>query len=129
MSINVAQFRTDFPEFADAARYTPTMINFWSGIGEKVISNDRWGGLFTQGLELFTAHNIVLAAGNKSAAASGSAPGQANGVVTAKKVGDVGVNYDNNTSMELDAGHWNQTTYGRQYIRLARLIGQGCVQL
>ena len=41
MSMNVAQFRTDFPEFADAARYTPTMINFWSGIGEKVISSDR----------------------------------------------------------------------------------------
>lgn len=129
MSMNVAQFRTDFPEFADAARYTPTMINFWSGIGEKVVSSDRWGELYNQALELFTAHNIVIAAGNKGAAASGSMPGQANGVVMAKKVGSVGVNYDTASAMELNAGHWNQTTYGRQYIRLARLIGQGCVQL
>lgn len=129
MSMNVAQFRTDFPEFADAARYTPTMINFWSGIGEKVISSDRWGELFNQGLELFTAHNIVLAAGNKGAAAAGSIPGQAGGVVQHKQVGSVNVNYDTASAMELDAGHWNQTTYGRQYIRLARLIGQGCVQL
>ena len=85
--------------------------------------------MFNQGLELFTAHNIVLAASNKTASASGSVPGQAGGVVSAKKVGSVGVNYDTVSAMELDAGHWNQTTYGRQYIRLARLIGQGCVQL
>lgn len=129
MTMDVAKFRVDFPEFADANRYTPSMINFWSGIGEKVISADRFGDLYVSALELFTAHNCVLAAGNKTAAASGSVPGQANGVVTAKKVGDVGVNYDNTTSMEIDAGHWNQTTYGRQYIRLARMIGQGCYQL
>jgi hypothetical protein len=85
--------------------------------------------LYNQGLELFTAHNIVLAAGNKASAAQGSIPGQANGVLTSKKVGSVGVTYDNTSAMELDAGHWNQTTYGRQYIRLARLLGQGCYQL
>lgn len=129
MALDVAKFRNDFPEFADAARYTPTSINFWAGIGEKVVSQDRWGDLYNQGLELFTAHNIVLAAGNKTAAATGAVPGQANGVVSAKKVGDVGINYDNTTALELNAGHWNQTTYGRQYIRLARLLGQGCYQL
>lgn len=129
MAMDVAKFRNDFPEFADASRYTPTMLSFWSGIGEKLISADRWGDLFTQGLELFTAHNAVLAAGNKTAAASGSLPGQAGGVVQHKAVGSVNVNYDTAAAMELDAGHWNQTTYGRQYIRLARLLGQGCYQL
>lgn len=129
MALDVAKFRTDFPEFADAARYTPAIVNFWAGIGEKMISPDRWGDLYNQGLELFTAHNIVLAAGNKASAAQGSIPGQTNGVLTSKKVGSVGVTYDNTSAMELDAGHWNQTTYGRQYIRLARLLGQGCYQL
>lgn len=129
MALDVAKFRTDFPEFADAARYTPAIVNFWAGIGEKMISSDRWGDLYNQGLELFTAHNIVLAAGNKASAAQGSIPGQTNGVLTSKKVGSVGVTYDNTSAMELDAGHWNQTTYGRQYIRLARLLGQGCYQL
>lgn len=129
MALDVAKFRNDFPEFADAARYPNAMLNFWAGIGEKVISTDRWGELFTQGLELFTAHNIVLAAGNKSASAQGSLPGQAGGVVQSKAVGSVNVSYDTAAAMELDAGHWNQTTYGRQYIRLARLIGQGCYQL
>lgn len=127
--MDVAKFRTDFPEFADATRYTPTMLTFWSGMGEKLISSDKFGDLFTQAVELFTAHNAVLAAGNKSATASGALPGQAGGVVASKAVGSVNVSYDTTAAMETNAGHWNQTTYGRQYIRLARLIGQGCYQL
>jgi hypothetical protein len=127
--MNVAKFRNDFPEFADAARYTPTMLTFWSGLGEKLISSDKFGDLYTQVVELFTAHNAVLAAGNKSATASGALPGQAGGVVASKAVGSVNVSYDTAAAMETNAGHWNQTTYGRQYIRLARLIGQGCYQL
>ena len=127
--MDVAQFRTDFPEFAGAVRFPNGTITFWSGLGEKLISQDRFGDMWVQAVELFTAHNIVLAASNKTASASGSVPGQAGGVVSAKKVGSVGVNYDTVSAMELDAGHWNQTTYGRQYIRLARLIGQGCYQL
>lgn len=127
--MDVAKFRTDFPEFADASRYTPTTIAFWSGIGEKVISQDRFRELYVAALELFTAHNLVLAAGNKAAAASGALPGGAGGAIASKAVGSVNVSYDNASSMELNAGHWNQTTYGRQYIQLARLIGQGCYQL
>ena len=129
MALDVAKFRTDFPEFADASRYTPAMLAFWSGIGEKVVSADRFGDLYSGAIELFTAHNCVLAAGNKTAAANGSIPGSAGGVVQSKAVGSVNVSYDTASAMELDAGHWNQTTYGRQYIRLARLIGQGCYQL
>ena len=127
--MDVAKFRTDFPEFADAARYTPTMLTFWSGMGEKLISSDKFGDLYTQAVELFTAHNAVLAAGNKSATETGALPGQAGGVVASKAVGSVNVSYDTAAAMETNAGHWNQTTYGRQYIRLARLIGQGCYQL
>ena len=127
--MDVAKFRTDFPEFADASRYTANTVTFWSGIGEKLVSQDRFGDLYTAAVELFTAHNLVLAAGNKAAAASGALPGGAGGAVASKAVGSVNVSYDTASSLELNAGHWNQTTYGRQYIRLARLIGQGCYQL
>lgn len=127
--MDIAKFRNDFPEFADASRYTPTMLTFWSSMGEKLISANRFGDLFTQAVELFTAHNAVLAAGNKTASATGALPGQAGGVVASKAVGSVNVSYETASAMETDAGHWNQTTYGRQYIRLARLIGQGCYQL
>lgn len=124
--MNIDQFRSDFPEFAD---YPASTIKFWSDVGEKLISKDRFGGLYDQALALFTAHNIVLAANNDRADAAGGLPGTATGVVENKSVGSVSVAYDNTQTVELDAGHWNQTTYGRQYIRLARMIGAGCYQL
>lgn len=127
--LDVAKFRNDFPEFSNGTRYTDAAINFWSGIGDKLLSPDRWGDLHTQGLSLFTAHNIALAAGNSATAGAGGVPGQTNGVVSAKTVGSASVSYDVASLSELNAGHWNQTVYGRQYIRLVRLLGQGCYQL
>ena len=127
--MDIAQFRTDFPEFADAVRFPNGTITFWSGLGEKLNSQDRFGDMWVQAVELFTAHNLVLAAGNVAASAAGGLPGGTAGAVKSKAVGSVIVSYDTAGSMEINAGHWNQTTYGRQYIHLVRLIGQGCYQL
>ncbi len=127
--MDIALFRINFPEFADGARFPSSTITFWSNLGEQLISADRFGSIFTQAVELFTAHNVVLAAGNVSSAAAGGMPGQTGGVVASKAVGSVNVSYDTASAMETGAGHWNQTIYGRQYIRIARLIGQGCYQL
>lgn len=127
--MDVALFRTDLPEFADSVRFPSSTITFWSNLGEQLISTDRFGSIWTQAVELFTAHNVALAAGNVSSAAAGGVPGQISGVVASKAVGSVSVSYDTASAMEGNAGHWNQTIYGRQYIRLARLIGQGCYQL
>lgn len=127
--MDITQFRTQFPEFADAARYTDDTITFWSGIGEQLISADRFGNLFTQAVSLFTAHNLVLQAGNIASSASGAIPGTTGGAVASKTVGSVSVSYDNASAMEPGAGHWNQTVYGRQYVQLVRLFGQGCYQL
>lgn len=124
-----SQFRSDFPEFADAARYPDAMLTMWAGIGEKVTSADRFGDLFSHAVELFVAHNIVLASGNVEASATGGSPGGKTGSIQQKKVGSVSVTYNNEASMLPGAGHWNLTTYGKQYIQLSRLIGAGCVQL
>lgn len=124
-----AQFRLDFPEFADVSRFPDSALNFWAGIGEKLISSDRFGDLYSQALNLFTAHNITLAAGNVLTAASGGLPGSGSGIVSSKAVGSVSVSYDTGAAMMTNAGHWNQTVYGRQYIQLVRLMATGCVQL
>lgn len=127
--MNVSQFRTDLPEFADGTRFPDAQLTFWSGIGEKLISADRFDTLYVNAVELFTAHNLTLAIANKETVAAGGLPGGASGVIAGKTVGSISVNYDNSATMALNAGHWNQTTYGRQYIQLARLIGGGCLQL
>lgn len=127
--MDVALFRVDLPEFADSARFPSSTITFWSSLGEQLISVDKFGGLYTQATELFTAHNITLAAGNVAACAAGGLPGGSGGPVSGKAVGSVNVSYDNASVMLPNAGHWNQTTYGRQYIQLIRLLGNGCYQL
>lgn len=127
--MNLEQFRADFPEFADVLRFPDSMLTFWSGIGEQLISSDRFGGLYAQAVELFAAHNITLAAQNSAASAAGGSPGGVGGPVASKAVGSVSVSYDNASVMLPNAGHWNQTTYGRLYVSIVRMIGQGCYQL
>ena len=127
--MDLTQFRLDFPEFSDTTRFPNSSLTFWSGMGERLISADRFGDLYTQAVELFTAHNITLAAQNSAASAAGGLPGGAGGPISSKAVGSVNVSYDNASVMLPNAGHWNQTVYGRQYIQLVRLIGQGAYQL
>lgn len=127
--MDLAQFRLDFPEFSDTSRFPNSSLTFWSGMGERLISADRFGDLYNQAVELFTAHNITLAAQNAAASAAGGLPGGAGGPISSKAVGSVNVSYDNASVMLPNAGHWNQTVYGRQYIQLVRLIGQGAYQL
>lgn len=127
--MNIATFRQDFPEFGDAARFPDPMITLWSKVGEAQISADRFGDVYPQAIELFTAHNITLAAGNVAASATGAMPGGNGGPVSQKKVGQVAVSYDTQASMLPGAGHWNMTTYGRQFAQMLRLFGAGCVQL
>jgi Protein of unknown function (DUF4054) len=123
------KFRLDFPEFDNATVYPNTFLLFWSTVAAQLIDANRWASLYTQGVELFVAHNVALQQAGIATAANGGIPGGANGVLSAKTVGNVSINYDNADVMLPNAGHWNQTTYGRQYLQLARLLGSGCVQL
>lgn len=124
-------FRAAFPEFADAARYPDAMLDFWSGIGERLMfpQKHRWDTVYDYGLQLFVAHNITIASQNVKAGAAGGVPGGVSGPTTSKSVGSVSVSYDAASSIELNAGHWNLTTYGKMLIHLARMIGAGGVQI
>lgn len=123
-----AQFRTDFPEFASTTDYTGSMLDFWSSIAAELVSLDKWGNLYNQGISLFVAHNLVLQRKNMNAA-SGGVPGTSTGMLASKAVGRVSVGYDNSNVALDNGGQWNLTTYGMQYLQLARMIGVGGVQL
>lgn len=127
--ITSSTFRTDFPEFESEVMYPTTMITFWLSIADKMILVDRWDEMKDFGVELFVAHQVTLAKTNLNAKAVGGLPGQNLGPANSKSVGEVSVGYDTNMSMELGAGHWNLTTYGKQFIRLARIFGAGAIQL
>lgn len=123
------QFRQDFPEFADTTQYTESAVNLWLTLGGKTLDPDRWCDYLDIGLELFTAHNLSLAAGNQLAAMAGGAPGQVKGPVTSKSVDKVSVGYDSGAATLQDGGFFNLTTYGIQFLQFARMVGTGGIQL
>lgn len=130
MTATAATLRQHFPEFADETTYPDTNVEFWLGIAAKLVNESRWGELTDLGQELFAAHKLVLEFQAQASADTGSAPGTAQGgVVSGKSVDKVSVNYDTGAAAELDAGHWNMTTFGKRYIRLARMMGAGPIQV
>lgn len=127
--MNIVQFRKDLPEFSDTARYTDEVITFWATIAETMVVAKRWKTMTDTGVKLYVAHEITLAANNIKTGSIGGTPGSSPGIATSKTVGSVTVAYDANVGAEKDAGWWNLTTYGKQFIRLAKILGAGAIQL
>lgn len=127
--MDAATFRQNFPEFGSAGLYPDSQVNYWLALGGKLLPEGRWADLLDDGLQLFVAHNLVLERQAQASAATGAPPGQAAGMVSGKTVDKVSVSYDTGSAMEAEAGHWNLTTYGQRFVRLARLIGSGGLQL
>lgn len=127
--MDLTQFRLDFPEFSDTAKYPDSQLTFWSTVAEAQVNECAWGSMKPFGVKLYVAHEITLAAQNTKAAAVGGTPGQSGGIANNKTVGSVTVGYDSSTTTEKDAGWWNLTNYGKQFIRLARMYGAWAIQL
>lgn len=130
MTIVASDFTTNFPEFSNAQKYPPSVINYYLTLAYIMLNPDRWGPkLLDHGAQLFMAHNLVLEYLAQVAASKGAAPGIATGAIASQGAGPLSMGWDTGSSAEPGAGHWNTTTYGQRYIRLCRLMGAGGVQL
>ncbi|KAA6459632.1 DUF4054 domain-containing protein [Acidobacteria bacterium AB60] len=129
--ITYAQFILDYPEFANASQAQFTL--YQNRATQQLTC--AWGtaspgtdpSQYTQydiGMELVIAHFLARATIRARAVAAGGTP-VAKGVVSSESAGPVSVNYDTAVSTEADAGHWNETDYGREYVQMARLMGAG----
>lgn len=127
--IDIALFRSSFPEFADDVKYTDSQINYWGALAECTTSKPRFECAYDNVIFLYIAHSLALAQKNILQSGFGGVPGGDSGAISSKAVGSASVSFDSTASSEGDAGHWNQTIYGRQYIRLLRLFSQGCYQI
>lgn len=127
--MDIAVFRSAFPEFADTAIYPAAQVTFWAGLAESLLVTDVWGSTKDFAVQLYVAHEITLATQNVKAAAVGGSPGQSGGIANSKTVGSVTVSYDAASQTEKDAGWWNRTTYGQQLWRLIKIFGAGAIQL
>jgi hypothetical protein len=124
-----SEFRKQHPEFSDPALYSDAVLGFWSGLAGTFLQEDRWGALRDYGISLFVGHHLVIARRNEDAAAAGGTPGEVKGPLTSRSVDSVSNSWNSGAASEEDAGFWNSTSYGQRYIRLARMVGAGGIQL
>lgn len=129
MSITPTQFRSDFPEFSDPTKYSDTLIQMWLTVAASLVNSCRWMELTNIGIELVTAHHLVMAFKDETAAASGGAPGTIQGPTASKSIDKVSVSYDTSSAMLSDAGFWALSSYGLRYLSLARMMGAGGLQI
>lgn len=129
MTIDVATFRANFPEFGSSTTYPNAQVQFWLNTAYNFVNADRWGSSTDLGAQLYAAHNMALEARAQAEAAAGGIPGQTTGPVSSKSVDKVSVGYDTGAATEKDAGHWNNTIYGTRFFRFAKLFGAGPIQV
>lgn len=127
--MNAAQFRIDFPEFADTSKYPDARVNFNIGMATKRLNVDRWADMLDYGIELYTAHHLVLSARAQAAADLGGLTGVGNGVIASKAVDKASVAFDTAAGTIDDGAAWNLTTYGVEFLQLSRLAGAAGVQI
>lgn len=127
MTVTVAKFRLDFPEFADVTKLPDAIIKFNLDMAYLLLTS-RWDSTIVDlGAELFTAHQLVLSMQNKRVVSINGIPGQG-GIISSKSVGGVSVSYDTAHAFFADWGYFNLSNYGTRFAFLANIVGMGGFQ-
>lgn len=127
--LSESSFRESMPMFEDVSLYPSAQFNFYLTMGKKLLPESRWDDLLDEGLTFYVAHYLTLYQRSMLASDVGSDAGQVVGNETSKSVDSVSYSVDVSSISLTDAGHWNQTTFGIQFLQLARMIGAGGIQL
>ena len=124
------KFRSDFPQFADETKFPTTMIQARLALADVLMSESRFGeDIFPYVVELFVAHYMTLYAADMRSSSVGGAGGANSGVQTSKSVDKVSVSYDASVTLNPDAGFWNNTRYGSEFLEYLMIFGAGAIQL
>lgn len=127
--IDESSFRLNMPMFASVEDYPSAQFNFYLKLGVKLLPEQRWDDLLDDGYTFFVAHYLTLYARSMLVADLGGDVGKVAGNETSKSVDGVSKSMDVSSISLEDGGHWNQTTWGIQFLQLARMVGAGGVQL
>lgn len=127
--VTVAQFRADFPEFADQVRFTDAAVARQLRMAAALLGEQTWGDLWGYGIELRAAHYLTLGARTAATAAVGGLAGAVTGILTSKSVDKVSASYLAGAVTNEGAGFWNTTSYGVEFYQLMLQMGAGPIQL
>lgn len=122
--VTYAYFVSAFPEFANAAVFTPQQIAFWTANAYATLNGFRFGVQLPLAVCLFIAHSIVLSAREIQSATLGQIPGSVQGPLTSKSVGPVSAGYAVTTGIE-GSGAYNYTAYGQRLYTMMRAFAAG----
>jgi hypothetical protein len=125
--LTIAQFRNDFPAFADTTVYPDSALTFWLNVAVLMLNVGRWGAMYNLGLELYMAYNLLVESQNQIVVAIGGQPGIVRGPIASETPGSVSLSYDTNAGLDKDAGIWNMNNYGTRFYHLMRIMGAGPV--
>lgn len=129
MAVTLVSFRQAFPAFASPVDYPEPMVTLWLDTATQLVNASRWGALTDLGVQLAAAHYLAIESKAAKSGQAGQTPGGSVGILTSKSAQGVSGSYDVSTATEKDAGHWNMTTYGLRFYRLAKLMGAGPLQI
>jgi hypothetical protein len=127
--VSISKFRTDVKAFANETLFPDDVINFWLMVATAMVDPGQWGEETYLGIEMFTAHHVVLDVKNNMDVSVGSLPGLSRGAINSESVGPVSIGYDTASTLEEDAGNWNYTIYGQRYIHWARQYGAAVIYI
>jgi len=113
--------RARYPEFGDPPTDATIQIYIDDAVSE--LSGAEWGDDYDGGLSALTAHFLSL---HLMQQGGGGTSGPAKNV-SARKVGDVSVNFDTAGGIAGDGlyNYYSTTPYGQEYWRLVTLLGVG----
>lgn len=115
-----ADFRAAFPAFEDAGN-DDVQRHLDASISEGVFNITRWGKRYNAGLGNWVAHRLLVekrhAMSQNDAALKGDVTGEINNGMTTMRSPDI------LKMVVLD--RYNATSYGQEYLRLARRTGMG----
>ena len=131
--LTVQGFRESFPQFTEEL-FAEGRVQFYLTLAKKQLDMCRWDELWLEGCFLHAAHHLTLEReANKSKDGTGGINAAAGAVIsTSKAVGGVSKSESRAgaaATANLNAGHWNDTIYGKQYWQLAQLVGAGGLQV
>jgi hypothetical protein len=124
--ISNARFRQDFPAFKDPEKYQDSTLSMYLTLAGNVLPANVWADYWTLGQELFAAHFLLIDELDAERVERGQNTNA--GPISSKSLGGASVSFSAD-AMETNAGHWNTTSFGRRFIRFARMAGAGGWQL
>jgi hypothetical protein len=127
--VTYASFIVDYPEFSNPTPYPNSAFTFFFNEFVNRANATRLGQLYNSCMELYIAHNLMLYKRRVDTAALNAYPGLAKGILSSETPGQVSISYDTVGSAEERAGMYNETEYGKQFIRQVRLCGMGPIQV